>query len=1545
MPDLRVSIDPDSAGERVTVRVVRDGIGLNATEVQALIAALGVPVAPGATAEDRGYILEVPGSDSGRRARWVRDEDSAFLAGLTDLVAQNQQNVSAAHLTAETNAIAIDHLNDRIGDLEIEHVVSWADATGAETTAGYRFAAPESFSVGGSVDWTPAQAAQTASNGNNRVLLVRVPRGVDPTHTRIVQTRAGSVHATFPREGQDDWERVTVAGQGDEYEAYQVVSAGVGTAIAAATDQSDRFHLQIGQVESLEDRITQNAAAGWAREGQPDPNDALTSLATTVGAQGSSIATVRGQAETNRQDIAEINRTLGTVQSGVFEDATAADTTAGFRWAVLDSFSRGQAVTWLDAESVYAAPSNQNVVVVIRTPRGLHSAASRIIQTDGADRQNNVYPGYGHDLESTAVADQGSFDVWHLVDAGSGSSVGISIQSGHKLKLQITEIDSLEDRLKSAESALDALSGRVTNDENSVHALPFRTPNSLDDQLGWAFAYSYVDDTNFSGWLATSGRIQVSGLTLQPGATQELEVHLRVPKGTGPGNARIDWDSIGSYWPPNSHTTWGAINTGEVPAGQRSATTYDYYTLRGPTTAPVGFRSTNATTFDIEIRDTLRTIELKQDLLAADGGGRGDDSLIEKLYDDTVAGSAAIFSVPGVTVANNPNQAYYFRVGATSEFTLGNALFVAASGSAITVDGVRFWTLADGSLRIGSASIDKAVVVWKVDDVAAIRTTIQQAGVERTPGRDSIRVVDTLPATTGLSVGQLAIIRDDGRLFELTGAADNTSGRVDLSPAHYDDTSVTESWGVTIPPFDSDLFGRFDHAPTYAGQTLPDLLGFYWFEDAEDDGFFFVLVSQHAWSAAGGDESGMTDGISRPAADSPIHIVGSDGTTTVAITLNYAIFLTFGGKRYFRFSKLFSNPVSLSAAEQQFVTWLKAGTDFHINLYAAGDANSNHLDGFPALGWTELHDPLAISLANRIAALEAGGGSGGLNQEQVDTRIATLRPSNRQLPVYEDLNGDALVGNELLAYDLNEEEAVWKGAGPHAGSQTAYFAPDGNWRELPPEQSQAVQHLIDLTHDIKLNYDGNTWVDSAADDQVLVWITGDSVGGDDLITAWNNGLFSHMSAAGSFTSGDAVFFASLEDLSGSELNRFRVELGGNASNIVSLPNPISFGNRADSNNNDVRFWRARALIHSSGNGWKLQSNLRVDVWDGTLGETPLAQVRLQNHGLTLEHVDAIEHLNVPSAFADSTRVEVAFLQNQVGDPDGSALESATWAARQTVTGTNVHGHWAIRLPIAVDPTDPEISRGIVRIGSPTPNINDTPFHQLANVHTTAAYRYYILENAGSFNLASGSSVIKFQESDYTLKVDTENLDPGTGDNNKVFKVNEDGTAVERGLAGLDSLHSQVKNLLKGRGLAPVVLATATPAGGAGVRIVPLGSGATADGSIVKSLNASHLTNGRFTLAAGVWELECEVQLDGTSNRASPQIQLFDPATSTILTRSHSAFLRDGTAVMTETYRLKIHLAADTEVVIRIGNSQSGGGSNVADGTFNVTSFGTKIWPA
>ncbi len=239
-----------------------------------------------------------------------------------------------------------------------------------------------------------------------------------------------------------------------------------------------------------------------------------------------------------------------------------------------------------------------------------------------------------------------------------------------------------------------------------------------------------------SGWPATVSNFQ----------TPRGYIVARVPNGADIRDYRM------AYYDEGDTDAWHITSAHFRRITEATEdSTYDYYTVDGPDGraewgrigSHIGhfniehFEHTQQTHYDGEFRGTFKDGVVPLDALAPDvrsaiASGGGDDSLIEKLYDDTVLGSAAIFSVEGVTIADDANTAFYFRVNTTSEFTLGNALFAAASGSAITVDGIRFWTLADGSLRIGSTTTDKAVVVWKVDDIGAIRTTIQQAGAGET---------------------------------------------------------------------------------------------------------------------------------------------------------------------------------------------------------------------------------------------------------------------------------------------------------------------------------------------------------------------------------------------------------------------------------------------------------------------------------------------------------------------------------------------------------------------------------------------------------------------------------------------------------------------------------------------------------------------------------------------------------------------------------------------------------------------------------------------
>ena len=275
-----------------------------------------------------------------------------------------------------------------------------------------------------------------------------------------------------------------------------------------------------------------------------------------------------------------------------------------------------------------------------------------------------------------------------------------------------------------------------------------RDLHSNQDATGWALAtdaaIDYVRNDDYSSAAFAGNEIDrpEGGWPDYTASSGEGYIFVRVPDGADISDYRaLFLDSSGSW-------SYGG-NLFVKEAESPDDATYDYYKVKETTSkdhfgqllSPVSisvehYGHASPTHYDGEFRGTFRDGIVDEDALDPALAARinaepeaGDDSLIEKLYDDMVAGGAAIFSVEGVTITNDANQAYYIRVAAASEFTLGSALFAAASNSAITVDGVRFWTLADGSLRIGSASADKAVVVWKVDDLGALRTALQNAGL------------------------------------------------------------------------------------------------------------------------------------------------------------------------------------------------------------------------------------------------------------------------------------------------------------------------------------------------------------------------------------------------------------------------------------------------------------------------------------------------------------------------------------------------------------------------------------------------------------------------------------------------------------------------------------------------------------------------------------------------------------------------------------------------------------------------------------------------
>ena len=376
------------------------------------------------------------------------------------------------------------------------------------------------------------------------------------------------------------------------------------------------------------------------------------------------------------------------------------------------------------------------------------------------------------------------------------------------------------------------------------------------------------------------------------------------------------------------------------------------------------YKTTHETSYGGEVTGTFKDGVVPLDALAPDvrsaiASGGGDDSLIEKLYDDTVLGSAAIFSVEGVTVADDANTAFYFRVNTTSEFTLGNALFAAASGSAITVDGIRFWTLADGSLRIGSTTTDKAVVVWKVDDIGAIRTTIQQAGAAAGDDggiADGLEPLEPLDGD-GLSVGDVVLSGHALHRYATPGTANAFAGVLGTyreGQLYYLVTSRSDSHFGAHGRFTDNHDAAIGAVLT--GQTTNNLME--------------VHVDKAVYETAKGSAVASGDEISAAFTGT---VSGSETTTTH--TLTYQRSFTVGSKTWLSFEGQAPNSVPKRVGTHPDGWSLIVSQGGNVLLTHGVDAS--HFTEYPVAGIDQAardaaDDPNPAKVRDALQTLTAG---------------------------------------------------------------------------------------------------------------------------------------------------------------------------------------------------------------------------------------------------------------------------------------------------------------------------------------------------------------------------------------------------------------------------------------------------------------------------------------------------------------------------------------------------------------------------------------------
>lgn len=110
----------------------------------------------------------------------------------------------------------------------------------------------------------------------------------------------------------------------------------------------------------------------------------------------------------------------------------------------------------------------------------------------------------------------------------------------------------------------------------------------------------------------------------------------------------------------------------------------------------------------------------------------------------------------------------------------------------------------------------------------------------------------------------------------------------------------------------------------------------------------------------------------------------------------------------------------------------------------------------------------------------ASPGTGGLNQDQVDARIATLRPADRQLPQITPQTKDG----DLVTYDETEDEAVWRAAPsglPDSGSQDV-----GRVLRVGSDQVPFWDEVTDVVTDASTSVDARIadWAETANTDPI-----------------------------------------------------------------------------------------------------------------------------------------------------------------------------------------------------------------------------------------------------------------------------------------------------------------------------------------------------------------------------------------------------------------------------------------------------------------------------
>ena len=127
---------------------------------------------------------------------------------------------------------------------------------------------------------------------------------------------------------------------------------------------------------------------------------------------------------------------------------------------------------------------------------------------------------------------------------------------------------------------------------------------------------------------------------------------------------------------------------------------------------------------------------LERSQLPADLGD-GETPLIENVFDGMTGTDTGEVEIAGVTIESNNNVAYLIRVRASTEYALGNTLHALRSNAPLEIGIANFYSKGGADAGKLYHTLDEAtddtLEIWKVNDLAAIRSVVQATG--KTPGQ------------------------------------------------------------------------------------------------------------------------------------------------------------------------------------------------------------------------------------------------------------------------------------------------------------------------------------------------------------------------------------------------------------------------------------------------------------------------------------------------------------------------------------------------------------------------------------------------------------------------------------------------------------------------------------------------------------------------------------------------------------------------------------------------------------------------------------------